>query len=369
MVGGPYSPLKVFHHQDRIATLRRGEPIVPTQVQIFISDRCSHSCSFCAYRWEGYDSNELFGIVQPDGSVNNNPNRQIPYEKVIEILEDCKEMGVAAIQYTGGGEPTLHANCDDIFKYTLNLGLELALVTHGGHLTAKLCDTLTRPGSKWIRISIDAGTADTYARTRRIGVKAYRKTLDNVARLVEWRRVSGSKDPIIGIGFVVTNENWREVVDATITARDLGVNNIRISAVFQPDNEEYFEGFYQDAVDECHRAKELECDGFRVFNLFGDRLSDLRRRNPTHPFCGYQWFNTLIGGSLDVYRCCNTAYSPRGMLGSLKDQRLIDMWFSEETQDKLWDFDARQCPRCMFLGKLDTINYAIDPNQEHINFM
>jgi MoaA/NifB/PqqE/SkfB family radical SAM enzyme len=370
-VDGPYSPLKVFHHQDRIAKLRRGDPIVPAQVQLFISDVCGMRCNFCAFRLEGYESNQLFSEIRPDGTVNNNPNRQIEFGKVIEILDDCKDMGVKAIQWTGGGEPTAHAAHCEIFAAALKRNLEIALVTNGSKLTPELCKTLCRPGSKWVRISVDSGTPETYSSVRGVSQDAYHRMLEGVKRLVASKRFPSPphSDPVIGIGFVVTQDNWREVVDATETAKALGVDNIRISAVFQPDDEEYFADFYEEAAALCRAAKQLETPAFRVFNLFGERLDDLRQRSPSHSFCGYQHFNTLIGADLNVYRCCVTAYHERGLIGSIKNRRFRELWFSEATQERLWDFDARRCPRCMFHGRLDAINYAIGSDPEHINFV
>jgi 2-iminoacetate synthase ThiH len=117
-----YSPWKAAHHIDRIHALRGGAQPVPAQLQLIISDLCNHNCSFCAYRMENYTSNQLFGEADPiTGIINNNPNRMISYEKCIEILDDCKEVGVKALQYTGGGEPTVHPKHREIFQHTLDL--------------------------------------------------------------------------------------------------------------------------------------------------------------------------------------------------------------------------------------------------------
>jgi wyosine [tRNA(Phe)-imidazoG37] synthetase (radical SAM superfamily) len=129
--GSPYSPLKVFHHTDRLRVLREGGQPEPTQVQLIISDLCNHSCKFCSYRWDKYTSNQLFREILPDGSVNNNPKRMVSYEKAVEILDDCVEMGVKAVQVTGGGEPTVHPRHLDVFRAVLDRGLDLAMVSNG----------------------------------------------------------------------------------------------------------------------------------------------------------------------------------------------------------------------------------------------
>ena len=362
----PYSSLKVIHHPDRLAVLRGGGQPAPTQVQLVISDLCNQSCSFCAYRWDGYTSNELFKVIREDGTADNNPKRFIPYEKCIEILDDCRDMGVKAIQVTGGGEPTAHPRHADVFRAVLDRGLDLALVTNGVLLKSETVARLTR--AKWVRVSIDAGTAGTYAATRRVPESQFARAWANVRRLAELRDEEGS-GLVVGVGFVVTRDNWREVVDATRLARDAGADNVRISAVFQPDDEKYFDGFYSKASNLCRDAESLAEGRFRVFNNFGDRIGDLRQHAPDYSFCGYQHFSTYVGGDLNVYRCCVQAYNPRGLVGSIKGQRFRELWESQAKRDGYAAFDARGCERCMFNGKNRTINYALAKEPAHVNFV
>jgi MoaA/NifB/PqqE/SkfB family radical SAM enzyme len=372
-VGGPYSPLKIFHHRERLEQLARGEQIVPVQVQIILSDLCNHDCSFCSYRWSGYTSNELFTSGAELAKFGtNNPNRMLEYGKVLEILDDCAEMGVRAIQFTGGGEPTVHPQHREIFKAALDRGLEIALVSNGATfrpasvLAPSTVALLLR--AAWVRFSIDAGRAETYAAIRRISPNIYSRVLDNVASLVTAKEKAGS-GPVIGLGFVVTKENWREVVDAANTAKVLGVDNLRISAVFQPDDDAYFADFHAEAAALCAEAASLSDSRFRVFNRFSDRVSDLHDKHPDYSFCGYQQFNCYIGGDLNVYRCCNTAYNRIGELGSLANQRFKDFWQSEQKKQRIAELDARGCPRCMFNNVNRTINYGLGENALHVNFV
>jgi MoaA/NifB/PqqE/SkfB family radical SAM enzyme len=361
-----YSPLKVFHHQGRLKVLREGGQPAPAQVQLVISDFCNQNCSFCSYRWEGYTSNELFRVIREDGTADNNPKRMIPLGKCLEILDDCRDMGVGAVQITGGGEPTAHPDHPTIFEAVLDRGLDLALVTNGVIQRDGVPELLTR--AKWVRVSIDAGNAETYARVRRVPASQFAKVWANVRRLCEARDTARS-DVVIGVGFVVTRDNWREVVDAAGMARDAGADNIRISAVFQPDDERYFDGFQAEAAELCRKAAELSGGRFRVFNMFGDRTADLTQHAPNYSFCGYQHFATYIAATLQVFRCCVTSYSSRGLVGSIAGQRFRDLWESQGKRDDYAAFDARGCDRCMFNEKNRTIAYAASQDPPHVNFV
>lgn len=368
MNGSPYSPLKVFHHRDRIDQLREGEQPTPAQVQLIISDLCNQDCSFCAYRTSGYSSNELFvGDSELAAFGTDNPKRQIEYDKIVEILDDCEEMGVGGIQLTGGGEPTVHPKHLQVFKDVLSRDMELALVTNGVLLGEAAQETLV--DAAWVRVSVDAGTPESYASIRNVGEKMWDKVWENIANLAK-KRNQARTEMILGVGYVITKDNWRDLLQGVAKAKDSGADNIRISAVFQSDDEHYFAEFYEAAADLCKQAVRMFQDkNFRVFNNFGDRVADLVQHSPDYSFCGYQQFTTYIGGDLNVYRCCVLSYNERGIIGSLKFQTFAELWDSQNKQDDFDNFDARGCERCPFNEKNRTILYAIDPNPMHASFV
>lgn len=359
-----YSPLKVFHHTEKLNQLRKGLQPTPCQVQLVISDLCNQNCHFCAYRSDGYSSNQLFTLDSKLASFgHNNPIRVIEFAKIIEILDDCVRLGIPAIQLTGGGEPSAHPFFNKVLKAILDRGLDLGLVTNGVNLASAL-DTLS--GAKWIRVSVDAGRAETYCRIRGVSEVHWTKVWENLSTLCQNKI---EDDPVVGVGFVVTLENYREIFECASRAKDCGASNFRISAVFQDEGAEYFRDFFDEASEQCQKVKSLEDESFRVFDLFGERLEDLNQKSPDYHFCGIQNFVTYIGGDLNVYRCCVLSYNEDGKIGSLKNQRLYDLWTSTEKQQNFANFDATHCPKCMFNSKNRTILYALETKPRHVNFV
>lgn len=364
----PYSPHKAGHHMEKIGQLRRGEQINPSFIQIMMSDLCNENCSFCAYRMDNYTSNKWFGEYDPVSKiVNNNPNRMIPFDKIKETIDSCVEMGVKAIEFTGGGEPTVHPRHLEVFEYALSRGIEIGLVTNGVILRDGMLDLV--PRFKWVRISVDAASRDTYAKMREVPESFFDKVISHISQIVEAKSNAGTS-LVVGIGFVVTRENYKEIREGVRLFHSLGVDNVRLSAVFQPEDAEYFQEFYEQARDDARLAvDEYQSSDFRVFNLFGDRLSDLDQKNPEYEFCAFQQFQCIVGGDQNVYRCCNTAYNPVGFLGSIKNQSFKDLWNSRQKIEAIENFDARQCERCMFNSKNRFINYLIDEHPDHVNFV
>jgi MoaA/NifB/PqqE/SkfB family radical SAM enzyme len=363
-----YSPFKAAWHLDRIEALRRGEHVAPVHVHFVPSDLCNQDCGFCAYRMSGYSSNERFN----DAEGNHNPNRKIPTEKALEMIDDFAAIGVKAIEYTGGGEPTAHPDISQIVTASVDKGIEAAVVSNGVLVRRKFSEELAGRMSWW-RISLDAATAPTYASLRRVPAGHFKAACETIEWLAKIKQaLPEGKGPIVGVGFVVTKENHHEIYDAVKLVRDLGADNVRLSAMFNPDGSAYYDDIYAAARD---ASKAVVADfhrppGFRVFARFGEKLADLQHGNPDYQFCGYERLVTYVGGDQNVYRCCVYSYNDHGFLGSVANQRFRDMWFSDEVRTKLETFDARGCQRCQFNDRNRFIDYLVRPTgPRHSSFV
>jgi len=340
-------------HTGRLAQVRDGKRAFPVHVHLVISDLCNHDCPWCAYRSAGYSSNQLFGDYKPDGSFTNNPNRKLTVEKVEEILTDCSSMGVKAIQFTGGGEPTVHPHLEDFLMMTKQSGMDAALVTNGQLLgRRKLAETVARTCS-WVRISIDAGTRETYKRTRNLkGDGIWSLVWDNIEALVALRdrQIGSDRSPYIGLGFVVNKDNYTEIVKFTEKAAKAGVDNIRFSALFQNDGDDYYAEIGAEARHLLQKAEDAHGSDVLISNNFDDRRADLVDGPPDYERCLYQNLTTYIGADMNVYRCCVLAYNKRGIIGSLKNRTFLNLW-DEAVLHEFEEFDASACARCMFNNK------------------
>lgn len=365
MKEGRYSDLKPVWHLDAVRELRESGHTTPPHIQLIISDLCNHDCDFCAYRMSGYTSNQNFGVLTDKG-LNNNPNRKIPKKKCFEILKDAAGMGVKAVEFTGGGEPTVHPDHIKIFRYALETcGLSCALVTNGNRLKDGWKDVL--PFFDWVRVSIDAGRPETYSKIRRVTADRFSKALENV-HLLSREIIRNNSKCHLGVSFVVTEKNYREIELAAKLAQNSGAHSIRFAPLFSNDEERYYDGISGEISEGIEAATQAVSGSFRVINQFPDRLRDLALHRPTYKRCGYQHFNVYIGGDLNVYRCCNTAYNDLGLVGSLKAQSFKEFWASEEKKEAYSGFDARRCARCAFHSKNLVINYVVDEDPVHVDF-
>jgi MoaA/NifB/PqqE/SkfB family radical SAM enzyme len=357
----PYAPDKALAHLDRLYDLKRGKKPPPVQVHLVISDLCNQHCSFCSYRTPGYT--ELFAEVNGQGRVRWNPNRMIETTKAKSILKELSTAGVKAIQFTGGGEPTVHPDCNTLMHHAKVLGMDIALVTNGTRVDKALLAEILE--CTWVRISIDHAHRDGYAAMRSVKPDMFDVVIENVRRVVEARKGIA---PTVGIGFVVNKDNYAVIEEAVQLYKELGVDNVRLSAVFQPDDDAYFKSFHREASAACQRAVEFSDANFTVINNYGARVEDLAQHNPDYRTCHYQYMTTYVGADLNVYRCCVTSYTNYGKLGSLAEKSFEEIWWKDHGDD-LSCFDARCCPRCQFNDKNRAMQKMLNPEVEHENFV
>jgi len=348
-----YSQMKALWHLGPITQLREGQIPPPVHVHIFLSDLCNQDCAACNYR-------ASFGLS--DEACAGNPNRMISKEKAFEILDDCAALGVQAIQFTGGGEPTVHPHHVEIFEYAQSLGLETCLVTNGVLLRPSAAGV---QGMTWIRVSIDAGTPQQYAAWRRCPEWHFKRAWENVQAL---RKLNYAGT--LGVGFVVGVENCSGIVEAAQRAKDAGADNMRVSGVTSKLGRAYYGNDnlcvlrIQEYIEEA-KAK-LNDDRFQVIDLFSRRLKEYEGP-PRHHMCYYQHFVVLIGADLSMNRCCNLTYTERGVVGSLKERRFFD-FIADDVRASYYPFDARQCAFCQFQVHNTAIRSVVE-RPEHVNFV
>lgn len=355
-----YSADKISRHPAQLGSACGKLPQAPpVHAQIVLSDLCNHDCHFCAYRQSGYITNQLFSIGELAKVGTNNPNRMIPNQRAIDLIDELNSMGVKAVQLTGGGEPTIHPKFEEVARKIVNHGMDLALVSNGVKLPDSTIDVLSR--ATWIRISIDATDPETYARVRRVSTTHWDKAWQNI------RKLANRRGPVLGVGYVITPENWNGLTEFVRRVRDHGADNIRFSAMHSNDGAEVFKDEEARIRKELDRCKSLgEQIGVDIHDRFDLRMRDMQAELEFDR-CGYQHFTTYLGADQNIYRCCNTAYNYVGLLGSFADKPFQQAW--AEIHDKMITFDPRKsCQMCQFASQNQTI-YELTAPSAHENFV
>lgn len=353
-----YSVHKIIHHPELLERMRRREQGYPIQIHFMPQNKCNQNCSFCAYRLDNYKNSKMF-----------NDRECIPREKMLEILADAKAMGVRAFEVTGGGEPLIYPYREEMFEKMIEYGFDIGLVTNGTALTEDLAK-LIGPHLTWARVSIDAGTSATYSLVREVDEKHFDKGLNAIRLLSEY---CTKPDVVVGAGFVVNNENHHEILQGVKVFKEIGADNVRISAAYTGKGVNYYkDGAIKEGQKQAREAVEtLDDDIFTVYNLFDERIQNLEEGVQDYSYCGTKEILCVIGGDMNVYTCCSLAFNPNGLIGSIENRSFKELYDSD-MKHKFFD-EHKPCNLCKIPCLYETRNkfmlYAIDEEPQHKNFI
>jgi len=341
-----YSPFKAAHHLDKIVALRNGELVYPTQIQIDLTNRCNHICSYC---FSKFTINNGCGVAEIEKDV------------VLKLLDDAMRLDIKSFHYTGGGEPFLYKDIYEVLEKTICNGLEYGMVTNGTLIDFQHTDTLKE--MSWIRISIDASDADMYKKLR--GVDEFNKLIGIVKEFK-----SKCRNTVLGLSFVINPDNYVQIAKFAKLAKSLGVDNVRYSIAWFPNCESrYITNSIAILMDD---AMKFQSKNFKIFNLTRGRLRNLSYEGKGYTACGYQHFTTVIGADGIVYPCCTMKYIKESGFGSIKDKSFEEVWKGEVRKrwlkrNHLKDVCSKHI--CWMEEKNKFIGYLTTKNPKHMNFV
>jgi len=323
-----YSSLKFLSFSEQIDALMEQRMAPPVHIRIKPTNHCNHHCWYCAYR---YDDLLL-------GSDMDERDR-LPEAKMHELADDIVDMGVRAVTFSGGGEPLLYKPLPEIVEKLAKGGVRVATLTNGSNLQGRMAEAFAEHGT-WIRVSLDAWDDESYSQSRGARPGDFDRLIRNMRAFV-----ATGTDCVLGVSFIVGEDNHRHVFEVCSLMKDVGVDHVKISGSIvgndPNENNRYHRGLKETVADEIERARGLEDASFHVVNHYHD-LED--RFDKPCTLCPYLMFLTVVGADGVVYTCQDKAYTKTGVLGSIRDRSFKDFWFSEENRRRIFSFNpAENC--------------------------
>ena len=349
-----YSDLKLLHFPEKLASFKSGAITAPIYVRVKPINLCNHSCWWCVYH-------------SPEMSQMHSDmvNRDIiPTEKMMETLADFAAMGVKAVTYSGGGEPLLHKDIVAIMERTLDLGIDLSIITNGSFLKDMKAAVLGR--ARWVRVSMDYSCKEELAKFRGVHEKLYDEIMANIEEF--GRTKTASCD--LYVNYIVHKENCTNLMGVAEKLKAIGVQNVRFSPMWlSPGFHEYHTEIAGSVQDQLQRiASQFSHNGFSV-NTTYDLTATAHNSFRTYKRCYFMQTVPVIGADLNVYACHNKAYDSTGAIGSIKDRSFKDLWFSPEAKQAFECLDPTKV--CGHQCANDSKNLLVNEwlNASHDNFV
>lgn len=249
-------------------------PDYPLHVDVELSDACNLKCEMCAHG---------MGAVNNVGFMKN--------ELSYRLIDEISTLGTHSIKFNWRGESAINPFLPEAVKYAKEKGiLEVSINTNGLPKDDKILIETAKNGIDRIIFSVDGFSSDTFESIRVGG--NYEKLVENILKLLEWKKENNTPKPFIRIQMVRSNKNAHEV-DAFIN-------------------------FWQDKVDDV-RISDVMDRGQGSHLSVGDQLTVGRRRCP-QPFQ-----RLVIGRDGRVSPCC-ADWNQKYIVGDVNEDSLLTIW-------------------------------------------
>jgi len=356
-VGNKYSNLKIFHYQDKLDSLAQDKEEItsPIHIRIKPTNTCNHNCWYCAYKAAHLQLGQ--DMVKKD---------YIPLDKMMEIIDDCKDMDVKAITFSGGGEPFIYKYFTQTIKKLIEYKLPFASLTNGSKLKGEIAELFAH-NATWLRVSIDGYDDKSYAEARDVKIGEFSKIIQNMK---DFSALKGNC--ALGASFIIDKNNYARTYEFIKLIKTTGASSIKVSPCVISNHSNENDAYHKVLIDEVqsqisHAKKDFENETFEIYNSYHLFKEEMDKE---YDWCPYMQILPVIGADLNIYPCQDKAYNlTNGLVGSIKDKTFKQFWFDKK--DKFFNINPScDCKnRCVADDKNKMILNYLDVDIKHLGFV
>ncbi|MFA6393943.1 MAG: radical SAM protein [Patescibacteria group bacterium] len=284
---------KLLWNGDRVKSWLEGNRISPVLIEIAPTGYCNANCPWCFFE-------------------NQKTGERINPEIMLKAIDELAKCGLKAINWTGGGEPTLHPQFAEFIRRAADLGIEQGLFTNG-YMEIPEQEKFT-----WIRISLtDKG-------------------------------VGAIKKPRVPFGIClnhVESQTRKELEEICQEARDLGATYFQTRPALLGSHE------IQPKLSPPEFLNQYETETFKIYTT-PYKYEEAVRPKEYDKCYGYSFCPSVNWkGRLGV--CLYMMENPKFIFGDLNEENFSDLW-------KKIPEHVKVIPQCQNCCKNHEINRLLD---------
>jgi len=345
-----FSSDKILKHLDIVHQWTQGGNPPPVTMELDMTNVCNHQCPECVV--------DYFQITD---------DNSLPKETAVRIVEELAGAGVKGLIFTGGGDPLCHPNTPDIVKQAKNLGMDIGFITNGELFTEESAQKILL-NSLWIRVSLDAGSPEVFQKTHNKNETSFNRVIEKLELLVRIKPENRA-NCTIGVGFLTSQDSRKDIEQATLLCRDIGVDYIQFRPM-QIHHGGRFEYNWEDVTYEIEECLKYATDGFHV--LFSKHKYDMMKRQDfgrDYGKCYGHQFASVVSASGKMYLCCHLRGYEKYCLGDLKENSFMEIWNSDQRKKAVENIDFNDCIPLCRCNTFNQILWNISRPQNHANFL
>ncbi len=353
-----YHPKRVAEWLDSRDTWVHAKTVYPIYMEISPVGACNHRCTFCAVDYIGYKAQRL--------DVNILSDR----------LAEMGRLGVKSIMFAGEGEPMLHKDINQIVRTTVDAGIDVSFTTNGTLMNQRFIEQ-SLPLVAWIKVSLNAGSAENYAAIHQTKAADFELVLNNLRAAVAQKKAR-KLNCTLGAQILLLPENRHEVATLAGICRDIGLDYLVVKPYSQhvfSETRRYENLRYDNLLGMSEELAKFNGDGFNV--VFREQTmknysqSEDQRYQTCHA-TPYFWAYIMADG--EVYGCSAYLTDQRFAYGNIHRQSFQAIWEGEKRREN-WQYIRQELDisQCRKNCRMEAVNQYLDKltaqQPAHINFI
>lgn len=346
---------KLLFHPREVADWMNGETIYPIYMEISPSGSCNHRCTFCALDFMEYRPRFLDAPV------------------LKERLTEMGRLGVKSVMFGGEGEPLLHKDIAGIINHTKGAGIDVAITTNGVLLGNDLFAQIA-PSVSWIKVSLNAGTPETYAAVHRTKEADFERVIDNLKAAVTHLKATGN-ECTIGAQMILLPENANEVEKLSSICREIGLSYLVIKPYSQHHKSltHTYEGFdYTPYLNMMDRLTGFNDETFSVI-FRANTMKKMHRSQRGYERCLALPFWSYIDANGSVWGCSAYLGDERFNYGNIHEESFEEIWNGERRKVSLEMvancLDTQECRMNCRMDEINLYLWELTHPSRHVNFI
>ncbi|WIG61103.1 MAG: hypothetical protein OJF49_003851 [Ktedonobacterales bacterium] len=325
------------------------EPLpLPRELYLESTNRCNELCDQC-----------------PRTHLKREEERDLSLAEVVAITNQLPVLERVVLH--GLGEPLLNPELPAIVAHLRARGAYVLFNSNATALSERTGRALIAADLNELRVSLDGGTAETYARVRGVNARTLPKIIRNLTAFTAIQREMGAERPRLSFWFTAMRENIHELPRLVEIALETGVREIYVQRLvyFGEGLAREEQALFRHAEAEqvaiiAETARTCRERGL-TFRATGghqpeDYVSAPATAQERRPWAGCERPRKLayITATGNVFSCCFAPFHPgparTRVLGNVFAQPFADIWNGPRYQafraafdsDQPWD----QCAGC-----------------------
>lgn len=340
----PFEKSKILTMYSVAKEILEGKMPHPLMAVVYPSYVCNHNCQGCSYQ-----------------KLNRGKNIFLDPQNFVKLLKSLHCLEVKSIEFSGGGEPTLHPKFCELVKQAVNEGFELGLLTNGSLFSDRIAE-LVVDHFTYIRVNIDASDVQVYNQIHHPPeIYGFQTVLKNLEEVISKRNQKNSK-LTVGAKVRVCQTNMNFIEDVVNLAKDIGCDYIQFKPMRNAEDSLLPEQVGM--VDDFIRTLQEQ---YYPFSFCGGV-----RGSKTNMKCWLSPIHIVVDPLGDVYPCCHYQYRKETTrMGNLFKQPLEKIWFGQRHKEIIRDLKIEECNLydCRWHHYNEIMWQVIKENKMHLNFI